>query len=144
MLCYIHPGSLGVKKVSVMKVWCWEIRKECVFLRSGWSFLWLIFQFRIVFWIIMWWFFSFGFLVWRQWHCFFQGSGMLEGVNCLYCTPEYCSSCILDKDAVKKKGETVLVQVHYLRGGVCVGSPAVTTLDNNRTSRFWILDNRFG
>ena len=64
VLHYIHQSFIGVSEVPVTKVWCREIRqwwilnrKECVFFRSGGSFLWL----RIVFWTVLWWFFSFGF-----------------------------------------------------------------------------------
>ena len=118
MLCYIPPCSFGVKKVPVMKIRCREIRrwwklnrKECVVFRSHWSIL----QLGICFWFVMWWLFSFGNLFRMLWHCFFQGSGMLAGISCSYSTTEYCSECILDKDAVKYKGETLLVQVHYHR-----------------------------
>ena len=118
MLHYILQSLFRVSKVPVMKIRCGEIRwwwvlnrKECVFLRSGWPFL----QLGIVFQIILWWFFSFGNLFQRLWHCFFQGSGILAGVSCSYSTPEFCSGWILDKVSVNRRGETLLVQVCYLR-----------------------------
>ena len=108
MLRYIPQSLFRVSEVSVMKVWCREIRqwwipnrKEYVFFRSGRSFLQLGIQIWIVFQFIMWWLFSISNVFWMLWHCFFQGSGTLAGVSCLFSTPVYCSGCILDKDAVK-------------------------------------------
>ena len=108
VLHYILLSSCRVYEVPVMKVWCrgkkrcWiPNRKECDILWGCGSFLWLGFHIRIVFQLHMWWFFVFWNLFQRLWYCFFQGSGMLAGVNCSYSTPEYCSEWILDKDAVK-------------------------------------------
>ena len=144
VLQYILQSLFRISEVPVMMVWCREVRwwwilnrKECVFVWSGRSFLWLWIWIGIVFWLFMWWFISFSNLFQRLWHCFFQGSGMLAGVSCSYSTPEFCSGCIPDKDAVNRKGETLLAQV-------CLGLPAGTTLDNDRTSWFQILDNHLG
>ena len=104
---YIPPCPFGVKEVPIMKIrfeeirWWWEPnRNEHVIFWCRWTFLWLGFRFEIGFWT-MWWFFSFGFLFQMLWHCFFQGSRTLAGVNCSYSTPEFCSRWVPDKDAVK-------------------------------------------
>ena len=120
MLHYIPPCPFGIKEVPITKIRCVEIRwwwepnrKEHVILRCGRSFLQLGFWLRTGFRLVVRWFFSCGIMFQRLWHCFFQGSGTLAGVSCSYSTPESCSRWIPDKDAVKDKGETVLVQVHY-------------------------------
>ena len=123
VLCYKPSCPFSVKKVLVTKIRCVETRrwwkpnrKEYVILRGHRSFLQLSFWLGIGFRIVLWWFDRFGMLFQRLWHCFFRGSGTLVGVSCSYSTPEYCSGWILDKDAVKDKGETVLVQVRYRKG----------------------------
>ena len=143
VLHYVPQSLIRISELLVMKIRCREIRwwwipnrKEHVFLGSSRSFLWLRIQIGIVFWFLMWWFVIFGNMFQDKRHCFFQGSGMLAVVNCLYSTPEFHSGWILDKDAVNR---------NFTSAGalsqVCLGLPAVTTLDNDGTLWFWILDN---
>ena len=103
--------------------------------------IWFRFLSGMVFWIALWWFIS-GIVFWSVWHGFYSGFRNVGRCQLLVCTPKFCSGWIPDKGCCKLNGR------NYTSAGalpqVWSGLLSVTTLGNDGTSTFQILDNRLG